>query len=239
MAQDNSIKTEELLSLLCHDLSNPLQILGMSLEVLEDRCSPDLLKLVQRMKRSTDSITQILTLVRELQAFSAGKKALKIEAVSLEAVIEQNLFSFQEKLLNKNITIEYTNNCEDSNPMVLAEYVSLSNNVFKNILSNAIKFSEENSVVKISLSARDQNIIVTISDKGIGIPKMMLENIFSYNKETSRLGTKGEKGTGFGMPLVKLFLDLYGVKVKVSSFSREEHPNAHGTTFELVFQKAA
>lgn len=239
MSNDNTIRTEELLRLLCHDLSNPLQILGMSIEVLEDRCPPDLHKLIQRMKRSTDSITQILALVRELQAFSAGKKELKMEPVSIDAVIEENRYNFQEKLIKKNISITYQKDIENSNPMVFAENVSLSNNIFKNILSNAIKFSEPNSTVHISLKQTKENVIVKITDNGIGIPKELLPNIFCYNKETSRPGTMGEKGTGFGMPLMKLFLDLYGVKVNVVSNSREEHPKDHGTSFELIFQNAA
>ncbi len=239
MAHDNTIKTEELLRLLCHDLSNPLQILGMSLEVLEDRCPLELQKLVARMKRSTDSISQILNLVRELQAFYSGKKELKMEVVSIDAIIAENQFTFLEKMKEKNISLVYKKEQQDINSVVLAEYVSLSNNIFKNIISNAIKFSNPNSTITIDLKETANNIIVKISDQGIGIPEELLSNIFSYNKENSRPGTAGEKGTGFGMPLVKLFLDLYGVEVKVESQTSDFHPNNHGTSFELTFLKAA
>jgi signal transduction histidine kinase len=228
-----------LLKLISHDLANPLQILGMSVEALSDRCPPELLKLVDRMKRSTDTMTQILYLVRELQAFDSGKKELKLESVSIDNVIENSQFIFQDKLKEKNIILEYVNeNINQNESYVCAEKVSLSNNVFNNLISNAIKFSKPNSKINITSVQKDDQIIVKIIDHGIGIPADILPNIFAYDKETSRPGTMGEKGTGFGMPLVKLFLDLYGVKVVVKSQELNELTNDHGTSFELIFKKA-
>jgi signal transduction histidine kinase len=89
----------KMLRLISHDLANPLQILGMCIEALSDRCPPDLLKLVDRMKRSTDTMGQILSLVRELQAFGAGKKELKIESVCIDEIIEKSRVFFKIKIL--------------------------------------------------------------------------------------------------------------------------------------------
>ena len=227
-----------MLRLISHDLANPLQILGMSIEALADRCPPELLRLVDRMKRSTDTMGQILFLVRELQAFGAGKKELKIESVCMDEIIEKNRFAFQDKLKEKNITLNYIKETGNSNSHVRAEKISLCNNVFNNLISNAIKFSEPNTTIDISIKQLDESVIVEVTDHGIGIPEDILPYIFSYNKETSRLGTMGEKGTGFGMPLVKLFLDLYNVKVSVKSITKDQGTVEHGTSFELVFQKA-
>lgn len=227
-----------MLRLVSHDLANPLQILGMSIEALADRCPPELLKLVDRMKRSTDTMGQILYLVRELQAFGAGKKELKIESVCIDEIIEKSRFSFQDKLKEKNIILNYKKETKSSS-LVRAEKVSLANNVFNNLISNAIKFSEPNSTIDIFIKQTDEHIIVKISDHGIGIPEEILPYIFAYDKETSRPGTIGEKGTGFGMPLVKLFLDLYGVKVSVKSSTKEEHATNNGTSFELTFLRAS
>ncbi|MDD4976321.1 MAG: HAMP domain-containing sensor histidine kinase [Bacteriovorax sp.] len=228
----------KMLRLISHDLANPLQILGMSIEALTDRCPPELSKLVDRMKRSTDTMGQILSLTRELQAFGAGKKGLKIESVCIDEIIEKSRFSFQDKLREKNITLNYKKDIEAS-AKVRAEKVSLCNNIFNNLISNAIKFSESNSTVDIFIKQTEENIIVTISDHGIGIPEELLPYLFAYDKETSRLGTIGERGTGLGMPLMKLFLDLYGVKFSIESITKERHPVKHGTSVELIFQKAS
>lgn len=226
-----------MLRMLSHDLANPLQILGMSIEALSDRVPPELLKIMDRMKRSTDTIGQILHLVRELQAFGAGKKELKLEAVSIDEIIEKSRFNFLDKLKEKNITLNYQSN--NSSIKVLAEKVSLSNNIFNNLISNAIKFSENNSSIDISVDQTGELVRVMISDHGIGIPEEMLPYVFAYNRVTSRLGTQGEKGTGFGLPLVKLFLDLYKVKVSVASVTKDQDSNDHGTNIELIFNKAS
>ena len=245
--QEIKIKEEQLalrysenlnmLRLVSHDLANPLQILGMSIEALADRCPPELLKLVDRMKRSTDTMGQILYLVRELQAFGAGKKELKIESVCIDEIIERSRFSFHDKLQEKNIILNYKKEINTSS-FVRAEKISLANNVFNNLISNAIKFSDINSTIDININQIDEQIIVKISDHGIGIPEEILPYLFAYDKETSRLGTIGEKGTGFGMPLVKLFLDLYGVNVNIKTSTKEVNPKNHGTSFELIFHSA-
>lgn len=226
-----------LLRMLSHDLANPLQILGMSIEALADRVPPELSRLVERMKRSTDAMGQIIFLVRELQAFGAGKKELKIEPVCLNEIIEKCAYNFQDKLKEKNITLNYRPTA--TNTKVLAEKISLSNNVFNNLLSNAIKFSEHNSIIDISIKEFEDKILLQLSDNGIGIPEDMLPNLFAYNRETTRPGTMGEIGTGFGLPLVKLFLDLYKVKVSVKSVAKESDDKNHGTKIELVFYKAS
>ena len=65
------------------------------------------------------------------------------------------------------------------------------------------------------------------------------KNLFSFTEYTSRTGTMGEKGTGFGMPLVKSFMDLYGGTIEIESREKVKGEEAHGTTFHLYFQEAS
>ena len=102
-----------------------------------------------------------------------------------------------------------------------------------NILSNAIKFSHIGGEIKIIVKNVDDSFIeILISDKGIGMPPDLVKSIFSATKPTTRKGTLGEKGTGFGMPLVKLFMDIYDAKIFVNSKMDKENS---GTEFRLVF----
>ena len=75
--ENHSSEINEKLRFISHDLANPLQMLGMCLEAVEDQCPPELLKLITRMKNSTASINQILLSMRELQAANALKMDLK------------------------------------------------------------------------------------------------------------------------------------------------------------------
>jgi signal transduction histidine kinase len=78
--------------------------------------------------------------------------------------------------------------------------------------------------------------MITIKDSGIGMPDEIRHNVFKKDKQTSRIGTEGEKGTGFGMPLVKNYMEHFGGKIKVESKDIESFPDDHGTTFTIYFK---
>ncbi len=224
----NTTQTEELLRVLCHDLASPLQILGMCVEVLEDRCPPDLIKILERMKRSTDSMNQIIHLTREFHALSTGRKEISIEPVNLLNAIESNIRSLQTVFKDKNVSFVCENKSAHNEVYVLAESTSLNNKVLKTILSCAVQSSAPNSNINIVLQETTNNIVVSITDHGEGISKELLPHVFTFSKES-----------GLEMPMMKLFLDRYGVELSITSQTREESPTNHGTSFELVFKKAA
>jgi signal transduction histidine kinase len=86
---------------------------------------------------------------------------------------------------------------------------------------------------KILISGKkldDKTFCLSIVDQGIGIPAEILENLFSLSKKTSRPGTEGESGTGFGMPLVYATMKAYGGRIEIESAENQ------GTTFKLFFR---
>ncbi|NRA46218.1 MAG: ATP-binding protein [Oligoflexales bacterium] len=122
--------------------------------------------------------------------------------------------------------------------VVSAEPVSLLNDVINNLLTNAIKFSYDNGTITVKCYLSQDWKVVEIIDKGMGIPKNLIGKLFDYYKSTSRLGTQGEKGTGFGLPLVKSFMDAYHGCIDVKSTEKGKG-EGHGTTFTLKFKNAA
>jgi signal transduction histidine kinase len=110
--------------------------------------------------------------------------------------------------------------------------------VLSNILSNAVKFSERGSRIAVWTNSTDDWVQLRIRDSGIGIPSHVLERIFDPSAQTSRPGTEGEDGTGFGMPLVKQFVESYGGWVSIKSREREESPTEHGTEVCLHLRRA-
>ncbi|AGH96683.1 ATP-binding protein [Pseudobdellovibrio exovorus] len=73
--------------------------------------------------------------------------------------------------------------------------------------------------MKISLSLEGANVVIEIRDFGIGMPKNILNNLFRMDSPTTRQGTSGEKGTGYGMPLVREYLQMMNGSIEV--FSQE------------------
>ncbi|MCP4150108.1 MAG: hybrid sensor histidine kinase/response regulator [bacterium] len=230
-----------LIRILSHDISNPLTIiLGQAQMVLASTQAQKNEKLTHRMKRikkSSEHIYEIIEHVREMEALKSGKKELKLGPVNLKPAFFDAIDALQHKLERKNITLDFQPGLEALEQVVVAERVSLTTNVLGNLLSNAIKFSYPDSMLRITISREGRLVTVQLKDSGTGMPADILENIFSMSYSTSRSGTMGEKGTGFGMPIVKKYMQIYGGEIKIESKNVDEFPANHGTEIELVFKR--
>lgn len=243
-SQETILKQEselsELIHILCHDLINPLGVIMNSLQLK----IPNYIETQKEtMLACCNQIYEIIKLVRELRAVTEGKKELQLSTLNLKTVLTESLKMLDHQFAQKNIE-PILNISEDIN--VIAEKVSLVNTVFNNLLTNAIKFSHPNSQIRIDAQqngeqaegrpAEGRSIVVVIKDTGIGMPRTLLDRVFSVASPTTRKGTSGEKGTGFGMPLVKKFVSVYGGTIELSSKDESEFPDEHGTEVKLLLK---
>ena len=104
--------------------------------------------------------------------------------------------------------------------------------VFANILSNAVKFSFVGGEITVKCWHDKKYVRVSFADRGIGMSEELKNKVFSPHEATSRRGTEGEAGTGFGMPIVKSMVEIFGGDVSVTSYSHEKS-SEHGTTFTI------
>jgi two-component system sensor histidine kinase VicK len=113
---------------------------------------------------------------------------------------------------------------------ILAEIdVTKFSQIIGNLVSNAIKFTEEGGQVRVEIGSSptdSSQLQLQIIDSGMGIPKDLMPKLFE-KFGAQRLGTKGEKGTGLGMPLVKRYVDLHHGSITVDSMEKI------GTTFTI------
>lgn len=229
-----------LIRLLCHDLVNPLSIISMCTEFLQDQENLDEnnAKILDRINRSCSNMNKIINTVRELQSLLSGKKKFNKSSVSIDEIFDYTKSIFQDQLNDKSISLILEKD-KNTSFFITVEKQSFINNVLSNLISNAIKFSEPGSIVTIKAHENDHELELTIKDQGIGMNDELIKNMFLYDKKANRPGTRGESGNGFGMPLVKLFLDLNNIKFKVESKAIENNPESHGTNFYLYIPKAA
>ena len=110
--------------------------------------------------------------------------------------------------------------------------------VLANFISNAIKFSVPGDEIHLSARAEGESCIVEIRDQGIGIEQDKLVHIFDPTISTTTRGTQNEKGTGFGMPLAKSFVEEFNGTLEVHSTSKGVDPDKHGTSIILKLQLA-
>jgi signal transduction histidine kinase len=129
---------------------------------------------------------------------------------------------------NKNINLKLP---EKSDLFALIDKNSIST-VLRNLVTNAIKFSEENSTIELLIHETDFEINISVKDYGTGISDKELQNLFKIENILSRDGTKGETGTGLGLILCKEFVTLNGGSISVESKKGE------GSTFSFSIEKA-
>ncbi len=238
--QAKNEEKESLLHVLSHDMANPLHSIMGYLELMKRNNSPldeKQLKYFANIENLTIILQEIITNVRGILAIDSGKTSIQTEPVKINKIITNSQHIFHEMLKKKDLEI-ITIPAEISDDfLVMAEPVSLQNSVINNLLSNAIKFSYPGDKIIIETIVSDDKMLIKIKDNGMGIIPAHLEKIFCTKESTSTMGTKGEKGTGFGMPLVQKFVSLYGGEIKVSSRHIKDFPDAHGTEIELILKR--
>lgn len=232
-------KSQGIHNLICvitHDISNPLTVAIGRASSLKNECTTE--SSVNSLKKLSNAINNILSIVdnvRNLYATELGKKTILIEDIELVGLLKQLEENYSEKLKLKNINLVF--DCSLDKYWVRGNEDLLLYQILGNLLSNAIKFSHENGRITVNISA-DQNsnlTMISIKDSGIGIPQETIPHLFDINKKTSRAGTSGESGTGFGLPIVKAYVEMLGGQISLSSISKEENETLSGTTFMLNF----
>lgn len=153
-----------------------------------------------------------------------GNIRLEKEVLNLNAVISENVELMDAYCRAKHVCL--TALVDES--LQIAADKRMLNTVLRNLISNAIKYSFSNSTVTIRAEERNNNIIIFVSDQGLGIGKEKLNNIFMAETVQSTPGTNKEKGTGLGLLLVKEFVQKHNGTISASS------EIGKGTTFEIT-----
>ena len=190
------------------------------------------LKLLEKIKIANNSAINTLEHVKELKAIENGKINLTLQPTSINDIFEIANVIFENNLKAKDIKLSLIN--DNAHSLFLCHTSSFSNSVFNNILSNAIKFSPSGSEIIIRAEQDKDKYKIFIQDSGIGIPDELAQKIFESQQATSRLGTNGEAGTGFGLSLAKSYIEYYGGSL---TFISRTSGNT-GTIFELSLKIA-
>lgn len=222
--------SNRLLHILCHDLANPIGNLRTLLQNLK-RNPSQIDPILNLSQQSADNAVKIIKLIRNIQSLEERKESLELEHITLKDLIEESCIMLEMKFQSKKINLQVD---IPEQLTVKVERTSFVNSVINNLLTNAIKFSYADSDILIKAETKGSQTKLVIQDFGIGIPQNILDDIFDLTKKTSRPGTDGEQGTGFGMPLVKRFVEEYSGSIQIESKIKSEDNSASGTTVTLL-----
>ena len=207
----------EFVSMVCHDLRNPLSSLQLFHEMLASGYIGELTgsgpKLLNNAQRCTENLLTLTNDMLELDRMdysSAGAVTLERSRLRLDRIIEQAIGSVESTLASKQIVINYT---PTDLEMEVDELKILR--VMTNLLTNAIKFSPEKSSIEIVVVEKHGQATISVTDHGRGIPAAMHEAIFDKFKQVNLKDAR--RGSGLGLAICKKFVESHNGIIGVSS----------------------
>jgi signal transduction histidine kinase len=225
---------QRLLSIVSHDIANALTVLRGEIEMarMPSRSTAIETEMLERMDYACGNIGEIIGSVRMMESVEQGLVKFEPKRTDLLAVFKTAEVLFAERLRQRDMRIVFPELRAD-NRLVMADPRILANHVFSNLVSNAIKFSHRGSTIVVDVEREADEAIIRVADRGIGMPPALLARLFDIDAKTTRPGTDGRPGTGFGLRTVKSFVDLFGGHISVESKAEEAFPEEHGTVVTL------
>lgn len=233
--QELDHKKNKFFSIIAHDLKGPIgtltNLLGM-LQSEEIKEEPEReKKLIDALAKSSKNTLDLIENLLQWSKAEMGGTVLHPEILNLNKQIEYNLELLHENADFKNIKIT---NLTDPDIYLLSDQ-NTTNTIFRNLISNAIKFTYELGEIKIySRQTESGKINICFEDNGIGMNKSTAGKLLQLDSNISTMGTKNELGTGLGLKLCTEFVKLNGGEIWIESIENK------GSKFWIclpIFQK--
>ncbi len=225
--QQMNADKDRFMQILAHDLRSPFTaIVGFS-DVLIDQVTEKDFEGIEEyakiIQQSSQHALDLLLSLMEWTRSQSGKMEFNPEPLDIIELFNKIIQVFVAIAGQKSILIQK----ELPQQMVVSADKGMISTIFRNLISNAIKFTNPRGQIVISASEKPLELIFSVKDNGVGMPKESIEKLFRINESQSTLGTNDEKGTGLGLILCKEFIEKHGGKIWVES---EE---GNGSTFSF------
>jgi signal transduction histidine kinase len=229
LEQLNEVK-DKFLSIVSHDLRTPINSLTGMLDLAQrdDITSDEFKKLTGNIRKQFEYTRNLISNLLDWAVLQMDKLKIQPVKVELHNAVKDNMKLIEAMQMKKVNLINRI-------PTDIYVWVDLNmlNLIFRNLILNAIKFSDEGDDVEISCDTtkNEQFITIAVKDHGVGMSAEVQKLLFDKTTGYSTRGTANEKGTGLGLILCKEFVEKNGGKIWLES---EE---GKGTTFYFTIQK--
>ena len=215
-------------SVIAHDLRSPMASIRMVLNLVVASCSPEqvgpeLFELLDKANRESEEVHDLLDNLLKWTKSQTGRLSVVIQDLDLNDIIPGVVDIFEMIAATKHIKLDLQMPQE---PVIVTADNDMMKTVLRNFLSNAIKFSSENSSIEITTVVEGDFAKVSVRDHGVGIAADRIGSIFHKGETT--YGTGGEEGSGLGLQLCQDFARKNGGDCFVESTEGE------GSTFSFT-----
>jgi signal transduction histidine kinase/GAF domain-containing protein len=223
--RDLDRRRDTFVSVASHELRTPMTAIIGFTDMLMDEIDENQVhhRWLRYIADETMRLTRILDDMLDVSRIQSGRVRLTLERLAVDAVASEALEGFSSTSPSHHFAVEVAPDV----PKVLADEAKLSQ-VLVNLVSNAVKYSPKGGVVRVGAALDDarENVIVSVTDEGIGIDPADYEHVFETFHRVRRPETDEIRGTGLGLYIVKNLVEIQGGRIWV-----EPNPAGQGTLF--------
>jgi two-component system phosphate regulon sensor histidine kinase PhoR len=215
-----------------HELKTPIALIRLAVETLEMRrvTTPEESdRFLRTIGRETLRLQQLVDNILDFARLDAGRRIFRFETVDLLEVVRESLETFRPRLEHQGFRVML--DLPDVLPPVRGDATALSH-VLLNLLDNAVKYSKQHRELTVSAAARDDEVRVSVTDRGIGIAPVDQSRVFETFVRLETGLVHDVKGAGLGLALVDQIIRAHGGRMELRSVVGE------GSTFTIVLPVA-
>ncbi|MBE0662454.1 MAG: HAMP domain-containing histidine kinase [Bacteroidales bacterium] len=214
---DTNATKDKLFSIIAHDLKNPFSgIIGLS-EVLKNEArtldADEMENYASIIYDTAHQAHELLENLLEWAKIQQGNMVFAPKTIKLKDIADNALLLVNNNAIQKNISIEN----EIAEDIVIEADENMLNTILRNLLTNAVKFSNNGGTVTIFIAKTKNGLQLTVKDNGIGISAGNIPKLFKTGSDFNERGTANEKGSGLGLVLCKEFVERHNGKLWVES----------------------
>ena len=211
LSKSEILKTE-FISNVSHEIKTPLMVIQSYAKALQSEKIDEQtrIKYLQIIASSTQKLSNLITNILKLNKLENQSITPEKQQVNVEKILTEIILQYENLFESKNITLDV-----DISNITLLSDESCLEIIFTNLISNAIKFTDINGKIYISLKQDGLDVVFKIVDNGCGMSSEIGNHIFEkfYQGDTSH----SAEGNGLGLPLVKKVIDILGGEISVKS----------------------
>ncbi len=210
---------QDFVSMAAHELRAPLTsingYLAVFMEENKSQLNKDQQMLLTRMKISTEQLISLVENLLSASRIQRGIFSITKEMVNWESLVADIVADFQEQAHEKTIQLTLRPP-QEALPAINVDKFRITE-VLTNLLSNALHYSDKNSLITVSIDKNEHDVVTHIIDNGQGIPKELQSQLFTKFFRVAGKSKDDSKGTGLGLYIAKQIVDRHGGKIWVES----------------------